>query len=309
MVSQVNEHNTPSPKGSWNTISANRKRASTVRPCSELITVRIQLPPGTLMPKLPLYDLLSSFIAAANLSPKISAEVTLQAEPAQSLVFLKTHSPLTAHLQPSLTSLELNGKPITIKPCAPSPPISCLGIIHTVGGHFTSSQLVHDLESFSSDILADAPRVVRVEKRRAESTTMMLPSSSLPKTIEGKVDVATTFGAPVAASMPTFEDVFAAAKSTLAAIDPQGADKKERSICDGVFYTYCSRAPPQFLYDALSRTCIEPGLDEVQLCNHSPNRFASKVECARSCVHGFAQADKCFDTPVFAKCGRCADCL
>ncbi|KAH8021985.1 hypothetical protein HPB51_020595 [Rhipicephalus microplus] len=64
------------------------------------------------------------------------------------------HSPLTAHLLLSLTSLEVNGKPITIKPYAPSPPISCLGVIHNVGGHFTPSQLLHDLESFPSDILA-----------------------------------------------------------------------------------------------------------------------------------------------------------
>ncbi|KAH8029912.1 hypothetical protein HPB51_005214 [Rhipicephalus microplus] len=153
-ASQVNEDNTPSPEGSWNTVSANRKPASTARPRSELITVGIQLPPGTLTPKLPLYDLLSTITAAANLSPKTSAEVTLQAKPAQSLVFLKTHSPLTAHLLLSLTSLELNGKPITIKPYALSPPISCLGVIHNVGGHFTTSQLLHDLESFTSDILA-----------------------------------------------------------------------------------------------------------------------------------------------------------
>ncbi|KAH7952640.1 hypothetical protein HPB51_028200 [Rhipicephalus microplus] len=153
-ASQVNEDNTPSPEGSWNTVSANRKPASTARPRSELITVGIQLPPGTLTPKLPLYDLLSTIIATANLSPKTSAEVTLQAKPAQSLVFLKTHSPLTAHLLLSLTSLELNGKPITIKPYALSPPISCLGVIHNVGGHFTTSQLLHDLESFTSDILA-----------------------------------------------------------------------------------------------------------------------------------------------------------
>ncbi|KAH7934507.1 hypothetical protein HPB51_029127 [Rhipicephalus microplus] len=154
-ASQVNEDNTPSPEGSWNTVSANRKPASTARPRSELITVGIQLPPGTLTPKLPLYDLLSTITAAANLSPKTSAEVTLQAKPAQSLVFLKTHSPLTAHSYSySLTSLELNGKPITIKPYALSPPISCLGVIHNVGGHFTTSQLLHDLESFTSDILA-----------------------------------------------------------------------------------------------------------------------------------------------------------
>ncbi|KAH8022043.1 hypothetical protein HPB51_021483 [Rhipicephalus microplus] len=153
MASQVNEHNSPSPEGSWNTVSANRKPASTTRPRSKLITVEIQLPPGTLMPKLSLYNLLATIIAAANLSPKTSAEITLQTKPAQSIAFLKTHSPLTAHLLLSLTSLELNGKPITIKPYAPSPPISCLGIIHNVGGHFTSSQLLHDLESFTSDKL------------------------------------------------------------------------------------------------------------------------------------------------------------
>ncbi|KAH8031714.1 hypothetical protein HPB51_020271 [Rhipicephalus microplus] len=152
-ASQVNEDNTPSPEGSWNTVSANRKPASTAHPRFELITVEIQLPPGTFTPKLPLYDLLSTIIATANLAPKTSAEVTLQAKPAQSLVFLTTHSPLTADLLLSLTSLELNDKPITIKPYAPSPPISCLGIIHNVGGHFTSSQLLHDLESFISDIL------------------------------------------------------------------------------------------------------------------------------------------------------------
>ncbi|KAH8025454.1 hypothetical protein HPB51_008369 [Rhipicephalus microplus] len=96
-------------KAAWNTVSANRKPATTTHPRSKLITVGIQLPPGTLKPKLPLYDLLSTIIAAANLSPKTSAELTLQVKPAQSLVFLKTHSSLTAHFLLSLTSLELNG--------------------------------------------------------------------------------------------------------------------------------------------------------------------------------------------------------
>ncbi|KAH7956288.1 hypothetical protein HPB52_007890 [Rhipicephalus sanguineus] len=109
-ASQGNEDITSYPEGSWNTVRANRKPASTARPRTELITVGIQLPPGTLTPKLPLYDLLASIIAAANLSPKTSAEVTLQAKPAQSLVFLKTHSPLTAHLLHSLTNKELNAQ-------------------------------------------------------------------------------------------------------------------------------------------------------------------------------------------------------
>ncbi|KAL1441543.1 hypothetical protein MTO96_008508 [Rhipicephalus appendiculatus] len=111
-----NDDDASHPEGSWTTVSGNRKPASTACPRTELITVGIQLPPGTLTPKLPLYDLLASIIAAANLSSKTSAEVTLQAKPAQSLVFQKTHSQLTAHLLLSLTNLELNGTPFTIKP-------------------------------------------------------------------------------------------------------------------------------------------------------------------------------------------------
>ncbi|XP_054924191.2 uncharacterized protein [Dermacentor andersoni] len=149
----------------------------------------------------------------------------------------------------------------------------------------------------------DAPQVIQSEKQRTGSPTVA-PSTILPKgdAFESEPDGATTFGAPVAFT-PTVEDVFAAAKRKSTA-DPRGADNEERSPCDGVFYTYCARAPPQFLYDARSQTCIESGRDEVQLCNHSPNRFATKADCARSCVHGFAQADRCFDTPVFAKCTR-----
>ncbi|KAH6947622.1 hypothetical protein HPB50_020200 [Hyalomma asiaticum] len=86
-------------------------------------------------------------------SPKDSEEVTLEAKPAQSLVFLKTHSPLTANLMLSLTHLQFHGKQVTVKAYASNPPISCLGVIHNVGGHFTSSQLLNDLESFTTDIL------------------------------------------------------------------------------------------------------------------------------------------------------------
>ncbi|XP_065309570.1 uncharacterized protein [Dermacentor albipictus] len=150
---------------------------------------------------------------------------------------------------------------------------------------------------------SDAPQVIQSEKQRTGSHTVA-PSAILPKgdAFESESDGATTFGAPVAFT-PTVEDVFAVAKRKSTA-DPLGADNEQRSPCDGVFYTYCARAPPQFLYDARSQTCIESGEDEVELCNHSPNRFATKADCARSCVHGFAQADRCFDTPVFAKCTR-----
>ncbi|KAH7973831.1 hypothetical protein HPB49_005342 [Dermacentor silvarum] len=153
-ASPENNHNTPTPESAWSTVGTSRKPASTARPRTELISVGIQLPPGTLTPKLPLYDLLAAIISAAHLSSKTSAEITLQAKPAQSLVFLKTQSPLTAHLLLSLTHLQLNGKPISVKTYAPNPPISCLGVIHNVGSHFTPAQLMHDLESFTTDILA-----------------------------------------------------------------------------------------------------------------------------------------------------------
>ncbi|KAH7979939.1 hypothetical protein HPB49_012080 [Dermacentor silvarum] len=107
-ASPENNHNTPTPESTWSTVGTSRKPASTAQLRTELISVGIQLPPGTLPPKLALYDLLAAIISAAHLSSKTSAEITLQAKPAQSLVFLKTHSPLTAHLLLSLTHLQLN---------------------------------------------------------------------------------------------------------------------------------------------------------------------------------------------------------
>ncbi|KAH7938593.1 hypothetical protein HPB51_028887 [Rhipicephalus microplus] len=108
-ASQVNEDNTPSPEGSWNTVSANRKPASTTLPRSELITVGIQLPPGTLTPKLPLYNVLSTIIAAANLSPKTSAEGTVL-----------INAPNTA-FRPSAAAVRLLYQQIPMLTFAPNP--------------------------------------------------------------------------------------------------------------------------------------------------------------------------------------------
>ncbi|XP_070394051.1 uncharacterized protein [Dermacentor albipictus] len=139
-----NDHNTPSLESGWSTVSTSRKPASAARPRTELISVGIQLPPGTLTPKLPLYDLLAAIVSAAHLSSKTSAEITLQAKPAQSLVFLKTHSPLTAQLLLSLTHLQLHALRRAMKPTpssasfanhasrssqAPSPPGSYAAIV------------------------------------------------------------------------------------------------------------------------------------------------------------------------------------
>ncbi|KAH6944599.1 hypothetical protein HPB50_004240 [Hyalomma asiaticum] len=91
------------PHSLCSTIGTDRKLASAARPRNGLISVGTQLPPGTLTPKLPLYDLLAAIVSTSRLSPKATEEVTLQAKPAHSLVFLKTHSPLTANLLLSLS--------------------------------------------------------------------------------------------------------------------------------------------------------------------------------------------------------------
>ncbi|XP_065296040.1 uncharacterized protein [Dermacentor albipictus] len=85
-MSPDNDHNTPSLQSGWSIVSTRCKLASAARPRTELISVGIQLPPGTLTPKLPLYYLLAAIISAAHLSSKNSGEITLQAKPAQSLV-------------------------------------------------------------------------------------------------------------------------------------------------------------------------------------------------------------------------------
>ncbi|KAH9377859.1 hypothetical protein HPB48_014659 [Haemaphysalis longicornis] len=121
-------------ENAWTTVGTARTPASTAPFRIELITVDIQLPPGTLTTKLPLYDLLTAIASAAQLCSKTSEEITLQAKPTQSLVFLKTYSPLpltsSYSLSLSLSLTSLHAKTISIKPYARSPPISCLGVIH-----------------------------------------------------------------------------------------------------------------------------------------------------------------------------------
>ncbi|KAH6936070.1 hypothetical protein HPB50_013059 [Hyalomma asiaticum] len=97
--------NTLPPESSCNTIGTDCKPASAVRPHNDLISLGIQLPPGTLPPKLPLYDLLAAIVSTARLSPKASHP---SGQSAHSLVFLKTHSPLTANLVLCLTHLQLH---------------------------------------------------------------------------------------------------------------------------------------------------------------------------------------------------------
>ncbi|KAH7972606.1 hypothetical protein HPB52_013892 [Rhipicephalus sanguineus] len=127
-ASQGNEDNTSYPEGSWNTVRANRKPASTARPRTELITVGIQLPPATLTPKY-----LCTTCLLPSSPPQISRPDQRKSPSGQtSSEPCVPENTLPSHCPPPPLSYEyeLNGKPITIKPYAPNPPISCLGVIH-----------------------------------------------------------------------------------------------------------------------------------------------------------------------------------
>ncbi|XP_077553426.1 uncharacterized protein LOC144168288 [Haemaphysalis longicornis] len=80
-------------------------------------------------------------------------------------------------------------------------------------------------------------------------------------------------------------------------------DGREHSICDNVFYTYCTSTSSEFHYDPYSRECVGTlDHDGVQRCNHSPNRFPSRSACLRACVHTAVPEERCLDTPIFSEC-------
>ncbi|XP_077491946.1 uncharacterized protein LOC144102592 [Amblyomma americanum] len=145
---------------------------------------------------------------------------------------------------------------------------------------------------------ADAP--VTAPANSSKSASRLLPKVG---PLDSDPEAPATFGAPLAAWSPTVEDVFAFGKRPPNASVNSGGESEGRHMCDGVFSTYCARAPTQFHYDRDTGTCVQTAQDSAQLCNQSPNRFASKAECAQTCVHSFTPEEKCFDTPVFAQCG------
>ncbi|XP_077486110.1 uncharacterized protein LOC144097240 [Amblyomma americanum] len=74
--------------------------------------------------------------------------------------------------------------------------------------------------------------------------------------------------------------------------------------CGLAFYTYCSKFRHEAYYRHTTRTCVRTITDDVQVCNHSPNRFATRKECEQSCVHSRQPSDVCFDKTLFSWCSR-----
>ncbi|XP_077541010.1 uncharacterized protein LOC144153234 [Haemaphysalis longicornis] len=74
--------------------------------------------------------------------------------------------------------------------------------------------------------------------------------------------------------------------------------------CGIAFYTYCSTFRHEAYYRHTTRSCVRTITDNVQVCNHSPNRFSSLRECEQSCVHSEVPKEQCFEKTLFSWCGR-----
>ncbi|KAH8022277.1 hypothetical protein HPB51_023164 [Rhipicephalus microplus] len=75
--------------------------------------------------------------------------------------------------------------------------------------------------------------------------------------------------------------------------------------CGLPFYTYCPKLRHEAYYRHSTRSCVLTITDDVQVCNHSPNKFATLAECQRSCVHARMPSGACLDKPLFSRCSRC----
>ncbi|KAH6928887.1 hypothetical protein HPB50_020695 [Hyalomma asiaticum] len=74
--------------------------------------------------------------------------------------------------------------------------------------------------------------------------------------------------------------------------------------CGLFFYTYCSKLRHEAYYRRSTHSCVLTITDDVQVCNHSPNKFATLGECQHSCVRTRMPSVSCLEKPLFFWCGR-----
>ncbi|KAH7950385.1 hypothetical protein HPB49_023353 [Dermacentor silvarum] len=88
----------------------------------------------------------------------------------------------------------------------------------------------------------------------------------------------------------------------------EGSDQSNHHhLCDIVFYTHCPRTAREFYFNGVTNSCMRATTSYgAEVCNRSPNRFASRASCEKSCVHVSRPSGRCLDRPVFSQC-RSAD--
>ncbi|KAH7947589.1 hypothetical protein HPB52_013859 [Rhipicephalus sanguineus] len=74
--------------------------------------------------------------------------------------------------------------------------------------------------------------------------------------------------------------------------------------CGLSFYTYCSKLRHEAYYRHSTHSCVLTIMDDVQVCNHSPNKFVTLGECQRRCVHTPTPSVACLEKPLFSWCSR-----
>ncbi|KAL3197783.1 hypothetical protein MRX96_044713 [Rhipicephalus microplus] len=144
----------------------------------------------------------------------------------------------------------------------------------------------------SSD--TDAVNLMRAMKRgRVEVTLTAALAPELRYTNYSWLSVTTTSSASASKSRP---------RALLAPIQTPTRHK-----CGVAFYTYCSETRHGIYYRHGTRSCVRTRTDHVQVCNRSPNRFATLQACKNSCMHNELPAEPCFEKALFSWCSSDAN--
>lgn len=109
-------------------------------------------------------------------------------------------------------------------------------------------------------------------------------------------------------SPPTDEPTEPAENTTARAdgnITAPEVDVSGQQKCGAVFYKFCFKTRPGYhYYSRAANTCLPLGGRGTEVCNRSPNRFASLKSCSRQCTKAREPASKCFEEVLLTGCER-----
>ncbi|KAH9369627.1 hypothetical protein HPB48_010686 [Haemaphysalis longicornis] len=84
----------------------------------------------------------------------------------------------------------------------------------------------------------------------------------------------------------------------------QTDDGKDSPVCPAVHMSFCSNASKtwNFFYDPAEHACLSATSYRANVCNRSPNQFASRAACQVACVQPSPEP-RCAEWPHFVPCG------
>ncbi|KAL1444430.1 hypothetical protein MTO96_045520 [Rhipicephalus appendiculatus] len=154
-----------------------------------------------------------------------------------------------------------------------------------------------------------------VAKRMAPATVLHARSNSLLRAVssanlekrEGEATTAKTVAQGNARNKTVEHPGGLASNSRTAAESvAESSESYRHHLCDIVFYTHCPRTAQEFYFSSLTNSCVRATASYgAEVCNRSPNKFASESSCHKSCVHPNSPSGRCLDRPVFSQCRRC----